>query len=234
MLLVAGAANGAAATHCRYRGIGCRGDQAADGVLAVVRRPLFQQQDVVGLTAYRPVGPDIPRAETEEGSRRMARMQKITPFLWFDGNAEEAVNYYVSIFDNSRITSTTRYGAAGPGPSGSVMTIAFELEGQPFVALNGGPLFKFNEAVSFVVQCESQDEVDAFWEKLSAGGGQKGRCGWLKDKFGLSWQVVPSAMIALVSDGDAVKTQRVMAAMMQMDKIDIARLVQASERSDAA
>lgn len=163
----------------------------------------------------------------------MAQVQKIIPFLWFDANAEEAVNHYISIFSHSRIVTTTRYDDAGPGPKGSVMTIAFELEGQKFAALNGGPRFRFNEAISLVVQCESQEELDAFWEKLSAGG-QKGRCGWLKDKFGLSWQVVPSVMIQMVSEGDADKTRRVMEAVMQMDKIEIASLYAAAARTDAA
>jgi len=163
----------------------------------------------------------------------MARMQKITPFLWFDRNAEEAVNHYVSIFKDSRVLGTTRYGDAGPGPKGSVMTIAFQLEGQDFVALNGGPLFQFSEAISLVVRCESQEEVDAFWERLSAGG-KTGKCGWLKDKFGLSWQVVPNALIELVGNADAEKSARTMQAIMQMDKIDIARLKRASERPGAA
>jgi predicted 3-demethylubiquinone-9 3-methyltransferase (glyoxalase superfamily) len=158
----------------------------------------------------------------------MARMQRITPFLWFDRNAEEAVNHYVSIFNNSRIVSVTRYGDAAPGPAGSVMTIAFELEGQPFTALNGGPLFQFNEAISLVVHCESQEEVDMFWEKLSAGG-KKGRCGWLKDKFGLSWQVVPSTMIELIANADPETSNRAMQAVMGMDKIDIARVQRAVE-----
>jgi len=160
-------------------------------------------------------------------------MQKITPFLWFDRNAEEAVNHYVSIFKDSRVLGTTRYGDAGPGPKGSVMTIAFQLEGQDFVALNGGPLFQFSEAISLVVRCESQEEVDAFWERLSAGG-KTGKCGWLKDKFGLSWQVVPNALIELVGNEDAEKSARTMQAIMQMDKIDIARLKRASERPGAA
>jgi predicted 3-demethylubiquinone-9 3-methyltransferase (glyoxalase superfamily) len=163
----------------------------------------------------------------------MARMQKITPFLWFDRNAEEAVNHYISIFKDSRIVSTTRYGDAGPGPKGSVMVIDFKLEGQNFVALNGGPQFSFTEAISMVVRCESQEEVDAFWEKLSAGGA-KGRCGWLKDKFGLSWQVVPAALIELVKGGDAEQSNRIMAAVMKMDKIDIASLKRAAGRADAA
>jgi len=155
-------------------------------------------------------------------------MQKITPFLWFDNNAEEAVNLYLSIFKNSKITKVARYGDAGPGPRGSVMTIAFQLEGQDFIALNGGPMFKFTEAISLSVDCKTQQEVDELWEKLSAGG-QPGQCGWLKDKFGLSWQIVPSALVEMLQDKDAEKSKRVMQAMMQMRKIDIARLRQAYE-----
>ena len=158
-------------------------------------------------------------------------MQKITPFLWFDNNAEEAVKFYVSIFKNSKIVSVARYGDAGPGPKGTVMTVAFQLEGQEFVALNGGPLFKFNEAISFVVNCETQAEVDEFWEKLSEGG-EKSRCGWLKDKFGLSWQVVPTALTEMLQDKDPKKSQRVMKAMLQMDKMDIAALKQAYEKPE--
>jgi predicted 3-demethylubiquinone-9 3-methyltransferase (glyoxalase superfamily) len=149
--------------------------------------------------------------------------QRITPFLWFDGRAEEAANFYVSIFPNSKVGSTSRYGEAGPGPKGSVMTIAFDLDGLSFTALNGGPMFKFTEAISLVVHCETQAEVDHYWDKLSAGGHQV-QCGWLKDKYGLSWQVVPNALIELVQDKDPAKSQRVMAAMMQMKKIDIAGL----------
>jgi len=156
-------------------------------------------------------------------------MQKITPFLWFDGTAEEAMNFYVSIFKNSKIVSVTRYGEAGPGPKGSVMTAAFQLDGQEFVALNGGPQFKFTEAISFWVRCETQEEIDEMWEKLSAGGA-KSRCGWLKDKYGLSWQVVPPILGEMLQDKDAEKSQRVMAAMMQMDKIDISLLTKAYER----
>lgn len=155
-------------------------------------------------------------------------MQKITPFLWFDNHAEEAIHFYMSVFKNSRMVSTVRYGDAGPGPKGSIMTIAFELEGQQFIALNGGPVFKFNEAISLSVDCKTQEEVDELWEKLSAGG-QKSQCGWLKDKFGLSWQIVPSALIEMLQDEDAGKSQRVMQAMLQMTKIDIARLRQAYE-----
>jgi predicted 3-demethylubiquinone-9 3-methyltransferase (glyoxalase superfamily) len=155
-------------------------------------------------------------------------MQKITPFLWFDNNAEEAVKFYVSIFKNSKIGKIARYGEAGPGPKGTVMTVSFELAGQEFVALNAGPQFKFTEAISFVVNCQSQKEVDDFWEKLSEGG-EKVQCGWLKDKFGLSWQVVPTVLAKMVSDPDRKKSQRVMKAMLQMKKIDIARLKQAYE-----
>ena len=149
--------------------------------------------------------------------------QRITPFLWFDGQAEEAAKFYVSIFPNSKLGSTSRYGEAGPGPKGSVMTVAFELDGLSFTALNGGPMFKFTEAISLVVHCETQAEVDHYWDKLSAGG-QQVQCGWLKDKYGLSWQIVPNALIELVQDKDPAKSRRVMAAMMQMKKIDIAGL----------
>ena len=153
-------------------------------------------------------------------------MQKITPFLWFDTQGEEAAKFYISIFRNSKITGTTRYGEAGPGPKGSVMTVAFNLDGQDFVALNGGPQFKFTEAVSFVANCETQQEVDDLWERLSAGG-QRSRCGWLKDKFGLSWQVVPTVLGQLLQDKDPAKSRRVMEAMLQMDKLDIRKLKQA-------
>lgn len=150
-------------------------------------------------------------------------MQKITPFLWFDDKAEEATNFYASIFKNSRVASVARYGDAGPGPKGAVMTVAFQLDGQEFIALNGGPQFRFTEAISLVVNCETQKEVDELWEKLSAGG-EKGRCGWLKDKYGLSWQIVPTVLAEMLQDKDAKKSQRVMNAMLQMDKIDIKRL----------
>ena len=147
-------------------------------------------------------------------------MQLISPFLWFDNNAEEAMNFYVSVFKNSRAGRVTRYGAAGPGPAGSVMTVEFELDGQKFVGLNGGPHFKFNEAVSFTVRCETQEEIDYYWDKLSEGG-QTSRCGWLKDKFGLSWQVEPRILGDLMADKDPEKAKRVMEAMLKMDKIDI-------------
>jgi predicted 3-demethylubiquinone-9 3-methyltransferase (glyoxalase superfamily) len=153
-------------------------------------------------------------------------MQKITPFLWFDNQAEEAANFYVSIFKNSKIETISRYGDAGPGPKGSVMIVQFQLEGQHFTALNGGPIFSFTPAVSLLVDCQTQDEVDELWQKLSAGG-KPDRCGWLKDKYGLSWQIVPSALGKLMSDPDPKKSKRVMQAMLQMDKIDINRLQQA-------
>ena len=158
----------------------------------------------------------------------MATTQKITPFLWFDNNAEEAVNFYVATFKNSKVGDVARYGDSGPGPKGSVMTMAFELEGQRFVALNGGPQFKFTEAVSFVVNCETQEELDYFWEKLSGNGGQEVQCGWLKDKYGLSWQIVPAILPQLIS-GDPAKSNRVMQALMQMKKLDIAELQKAAE-----
>jgi predicted 3-demethylubiquinone-9 3-methyltransferase (glyoxalase superfamily) len=150
-------------------------------------------------------------------------IQKISPFLWFDHQAEEAVHFYTSIFKNSKIELVTHYGDAGPGPKGSVMTIAFQLGGQEFVALNGGPHFKFTEAISFVVNCESQEEVDHYWEKLTEGGAEI-QCGWLKDKFGLSWQIVPTILVELLQIKDAEKSQRVMKAMFQMKKLDIAAL----------
>jgi len=153
-------------------------------------------------------------------------MQKITPFLWFDGKAEEAMNFYVSIFKNSKAGRIRRYGEAGPGPKGAVMSATFQLDGQEFMALNGGPQFTFSPAISFFVNCETQEEVDELWEKLSAGG-EKQRCGWLKDKFGVSWQIIPSALGEMLSDADAGKSSRVMKAMLQMDRIDIERLNQA-------
>jgi predicted 3-demethylubiquinone-9 3-methyltransferase (glyoxalase superfamily) len=158
-------------------------------------------------------------------------MPKITPFLWFNDNAEEAMNFYVSVFRNSKVVSVTRYGDAGPGPKGSVMTASFQLDGQPFTALNAGPQFTFTEAISFVVHCESQKEVDYYWDKLTSDGGRPSQCGWLKDKYGLSWQIVPDAMIALLQDKDPKRSQRVMQAFMQMTKIDIARLQEAADRA---
>jgi predicted 3-demethylubiquinone-9 3-methyltransferase (glyoxalase superfamily) len=150
-------------------------------------------------------------------------MQKITPFLWFDGKAEEAAKFYTSIFKDSKITKVTRYGEAGPGPKGSAMSVIFEIEGQEFHALNGGPQFTFSPAISFFVNCETQQEVDALWEKLSADG-KKNRCGWLTDRYGVTWQIIPTTLGRLLHDKDATKSQAVMRAMMQMDKIDIAGL----------
>ncbi len=152
--------------------------------------------------------------------------QKITPFLWFDNQAEEAAQFYTSIFKNSKIGSLTRYSAEGPGPKGTVMIATFTLDGQEFIALNGGPQFKFTEAISFVVNAETQAEIDELWEKLSAGG-EEGRCGWLKDKFGLSWQIVPPVLSELLQGPDVEKSKRVMHAMLQMNKIDINVLKQA-------
>jgi predicted 3-demethylubiquinone-9 3-methyltransferase (glyoxalase superfamily) len=162
-------------------------------------------------------------------------MQKITPFLWFDNQAEEAVDFYRSIFKKSRILKVVRFSEAGAKasgrPKGSVMTIKFQLEGQEFVALNGGPYFKFTEAISFVVNCKTQKEVDTFWKKLSRGG-EEGQCGWLKDKYGVSWQIVPTALITMLNDKDDRKSQRVMQAMLQMRKINIKSLVQAYKAED--
>lgn len=154
-------------------------------------------------------------------------MQKITPFLWFDTQAEEAATFYVSVFRNSRLGKVTRYGEAGPGPKGSAMTVQFTLEGQDFIALNGGPHFKFTEAISFSVDCKTQEEVDAFWSKLIEGGGKESRCGWLKDKYGLSWQIVPTVLGQMMGDPDPEQAKRVMKAMLQMRKIDIAALERA-------
>ena len=153
-------------------------------------------------------------------------MQKITPFLWFDNNAEEAMNFYVSIFKNSKVGKVTRYGDAGPGPKGTVMSAMFELEGQHFFALNGGPHYKLTEAFSLYVNCETQEEVDYYWDKLIAGGAPS-RCGWLKDKFGVSWQIIPSVLGRMLQDSDAKRSQRVMQAMLQMVKLDIKKLQQA-------
>jgi predicted 3-demethylubiquinone-9 3-methyltransferase (glyoxalase superfamily) len=150
-------------------------------------------------------------------------MQKITPFLWFNNNAEAAAKFYVAIFKNSKIGRTALYPEGSPGPAGSVMTVEFKLNGQPFIALNGGPLFKFTEAVSFVVYCETQAEVDRYWKKLSAGG-RGVQCGWLQDKFGLSWQIVPTVLNQLMTDKDPAKAQRVTQAMLQMVKLDIKKL----------
>jgi predicted 3-demethylubiquinone-9 3-methyltransferase (glyoxalase superfamily) len=163
-------------------------------------------------------------------------MQKITPFLWFDDQAEEAAKFYSSIFKNSKVGKILRYGeeaakvSQSGRPVGSVLTIEFEIEGQKFTALNGGPAFKFNESISFVVNCDTQKEVDYFWEKLTADGGQESQCGWLKDRFGVSWQVVPSLLIEMLHDKDSEKSERVMKAMLQMQKIDIKTLKETYER----
>jgi predicted 3-demethylubiquinone-9 3-methyltransferase (glyoxalase superfamily) len=175
---------------------------------------------------------ELPPGKKSQRTKRWRRsamqMQKITPFLWFDGNAEEAMNFYTSIFKNSKIGTVMRTGDPGPGPKGSVLTASFELEGLKFTALNGGPQHKFTEAISFYVNCASQEEVDYLWDKLSAGGKIQ-QCGWLKDKFGLSWQIIPQAMIEMLTDPDTAKSNRVMQAMMQMKKIDLAGLRQAYE-----
>jgi len=155
-------------------------------------------------------------------------MQRVKPCLWFDGNAEEAVNFYTSIFKDSKIQEISRYGDAGPGPKGQVMVVNFELDGQELMALNGGPQFKFTEAISLLVNCKDQKEVDHYWDKLSAGG-QKVQCGWLKDRFGLSWQIVPTALGELMKDKDPAKRERVMKAMLQMVKLDVEGLKRAAE-----
>jgi predicted 3-demethylubiquinone-9 3-methyltransferase (glyoxalase superfamily) len=155
-------------------------------------------------------------------------MQKITPFLWFDGNAGEAINFYTTVFKDSQVGEIVNYGEDGSGKPGSVMTGTFYLKGQQFMALNGGPMFKFTEAISFFVNCETQDEVDYYWEALSADGGNKSRCGWLKDKFGVSWQIVPSVLGQLLHSPDAQQATRVMTAMMKMDKLDIKTLQEAA------
>jgi len=155
--------------------------------------------------------------------------RKITPFLWFDHQAEEAATFYTSVFKNSKIETVTRYGDAGPGPKGSVMTIAFELDGQKFVALNGGPHYQFTPAISFVVNCEEQEEVDYYWEKLTAGG-QEIQCGWLVDKYGVSWQIIPAALIKMLGDRDTDRASRVMQAIMPMKKLDLKQLKKAYAR----
>ena len=165
-------------------------------------------------------------AATSETPENQSLPQKITTFLWFDGNAEEAVKFYTSVFKNSKINHTVHYGDTGPGPKGSVMIIDFELDGEHFTALNGGPEFKFTEAISLVVHCQTQEEVDYYWEKLSEGG-QKIECGWLKDKFGLAWQIVPDVFFEFLRDSDEQKKDRAMRAMMKMKKLDIQQLQQA-------
>lgn len=151
-------------------------------------------------------------------------MQKITPFLWFDRQAEEAANFYASVFKNSKVGAISRYGEGGPMPAGTAMTVSFELDGLEFTALNAGPVFKFTEATSFYVNCEDQDEVDHYWTRLTEDGGQPGQCGWLKDRFGLSWQIIPSALPRLLTDPDRAKADRATQAMLQMTRIDVAKL----------
>jgi predicted 3-demethylubiquinone-9 3-methyltransferase (glyoxalase superfamily) len=158
--------------------------------------------------------------------------QKITPFLWFDDKAEEGAKFYTSIFKDSQIGGITRYGEGGPGPEGTAMTVTFRVDGQEFIALNGGPEFKFTEAISFLVNCETQEEVDELWNKLSEGG-EEGQCGWLKDKYGLSWQIVPTVLGEMLQDKDPERAKRVMEAMLQMNKIDIRTLKQAYEQQTA-
>jgi predicted 3-demethylubiquinone-9 3-methyltransferase (glyoxalase superfamily) len=165
-------------------------------------------------------------AASSQTAENQPQSQKITTFLWFDGNAEEAVKFYASVFKNSKINHIVRYGDTGPGPKGSVMIVDFELDGEQFTALNGGPEFKFTEAISLVVHCQTQEEVDYFWEKLSEGG-QKIECGWLKDKFGLAWQIVPDVFLEMLRDPDEQKKDRAMRAMMKMKKLDIQQLQQA-------
>jgi predicted 3-demethylubiquinone-9 3-methyltransferase (glyoxalase superfamily) len=162
-------------------------------------------------------------------AKRGAKMQKIIPFLWFDNQAEEAVNFYVSLFKNSKILNISRYGEGGPGPSGTVMSASFQLAGQEFNALNGGPMYKFTEAVSFYVNCETQQEIDYLWGNLTEGG-EEGRCGWLKDRFGLSWQIIPPVLGEMLGDKDPEKSRRVMEAMLKMNKIVIQDLKRAYEQ----
>src|SRR5262245_21992485 len=157
----------------------------------------------------------------------MTTKQKITTYLWFNGDAEQAVEHYLTIFSGSRVTKVARWGKGGPGPEGSVMNVAFELAGQGFIALNGGPQFKFTPAISLLVNCETQEEVDAIWQKFLAAGGKATACGWLEDKFGLSWQIIPAALVELMSDPDPAKAGRVAQALMAMQKIDIAALKRA-------
>ena len=170
------------------------------------------------------------------GEEKSSHIQKITPFLWFDNQAEQAANYYVSIFRNSRIGQVTRYGKEGYEihrmEEGTVMTVDFDIENQKFMALNGGPVFKFNEAISFQVLCDTQEELDYYWDKLSEGGDKNAQqCGWLKDKYGVSWQIVPKVLFKMIQDKDQVKSQRVMKAMLQMQKLDIQTLIQAYEKT---
>jgi predicted 3-demethylubiquinone-9 3-methyltransferase (glyoxalase superfamily) len=173
--------------------------------------------------------PDQERRARENSSKEYDNMQKITPFLWFDNKAEEAMNFYFSIFKNSKAGTVTRYGEAGPGPEGTVMSVTFQLDGQEFMALNGGPYFTFTPAVSFFVNCETQEEVDELWKKLTEGG-EEGQCGWLKDKYGVSWQIVPSDLMKYVYGKDPGKSQRAMQAMLQMKKLDIEKIRRAYDQ----
>lgn len=173
--------------------------------------------------------PSLSTSPKTNESAEAGPAQKITPMLWFDDKAEEAANFYTSLFPNSKVLSISRYGDVGPGPEGSVMTASFQIAGQEFVALNGGPHFKFTEAISLVINCDSQEEVDRYWEKLTADGGQESQCGWLKDKYGLSWQVTPKILIQLVQGPDKEKANRVFQAMLKMKKIEIPKLLEAAE-----
>ncbi|HMH80880.1 MAG TPA: VOC family protein [Candidatus Acidoferrum sp.] len=197
-----------------------------------------RRSGAVGIENFRAQGQNVgrnsrpskrPWRPAQDKAREQVMIQKIKPFLWFDRQAEEAAKFYCSIFKNSKMLEVARYPEGGPAPAGSVMIASFELEGMQFVALNAGPLFKFTEAISFVVTTESQEETDYYWNKLTADGGKESDCGWLKDKFGLSWQITPKALIDLLSNPDKQKTARVMAAMMTMQKIDIAALQRAAQ-----
>jgi predicted 3-demethylubiquinone-9 3-methyltransferase (glyoxalase superfamily) len=168
--------------------------------------------------------------DQEQGTHAVPSKQKLTTFLWFDDDAEEAIRLYCSIFKNSKVLSETRWGDGGPLPKGTLMSARFQLEGQEFMALNGGPLYHFSEAISLFVSCETQEEIDGYWDKLTAGGGKPGQCGWLEDKFGLSWQVVPSSLGEMLGDKDAGKAKRVTEAMLQMKKLDLRRLKQAYDQ----
>jgi predicted 3-demethylubiquinone-9 3-methyltransferase (glyoxalase superfamily) len=172
--------------------------------------------------------PRSSKRQTAQRDEKGRQVQKLTPCLWFDTEGEEAATFYTSVFPNSKILEITHYGSAGPRTEGTVMTVSFELDGQKFLALNGGPDFKFNEAISFEVSCDGQEEVDSFWSKLSEGG-EEGPCGWLKDRFGVSWQIVPTVLVELLADPDQEKAQRVMAAMLKMRKIDVDELERAAE-----
>jgi predicted 3-demethylubiquinone-9 3-methyltransferase (glyoxalase superfamily) len=178
---------------------------------------------------FYPRHPSHPRFFSPPHRDNILRMQKITPFLWFDGRAEEAMRFYTSVFKDSKVGKIARYGDAGPGPKGSVMTATFQIHGQEFIALNGGPQFSFTPAISFFVNCDTQAEVDYHWEKLSEGG-KTNHCGWLTDKFGVTWQIVPTVLGELLHQSDPETSKRVMKAMLQMDKLDIARLKQAAEQ----